>query len=458
MRARLQYDLGHFQAAVDNLEKGIKLAPDDADDVLQVGGVKPGTRAEEQNLCAWTQTELDNLSKQFPRDYRIPLYHGLYLSKLSFYRSEGGEALVPKAIEEFQKSLTLNPRAALAHFFIGRIHSSTAFWDPKSISSEEYKQAEWRKAIAEYTLAINLDRNFKDAIANRAGLSLELKQSQLAVRDFDRAIELDPKDAGLYHDRALARGDMGNQLAAISDFNDAIRLDTLSDLSLPNAYENRGDAHMKAGDYKEAVADFTQLIKLRLDVEGFLIPLARWRSLYPEYASVSDDVLIKKIRDMFFPKYDEKDFAKHIKENDHFFDFLLTEAYERRTDAYLKDFQFRKAVADYDRAVAATDNDGRFIERWRSVGLAAKEEQFVDIKSMTFGANPSIWIKTAKPKGYELESMDFDCTNRRIRSLSVVTYDDDGNVVKSANGYGTFQSVIPSTIGESLLTGVCRAE
>ena len=126
-RARLEYDLGRFQAAVDDLEKGIRLSPDSVNDVVKVGSVKPGTRAEEENLCAWTQTELDGLSKRFPSDYRIPIYRGLYLSKLSFYRTEGGDALVPKAIEEFQKALALNPKSSLAHYFIGQIHSSGAY-------------------------------------------------------------------------------------------------------------------------------------------------------------------------------------------------------------------------------------------------------------------------------------------------------------------------------------------
>ncbi len=458
MRARLEYDLGRFQAAVDDIEKGIRLSPSDADDVLKVGAVKPGTRAEENNLCAWTQTELDNLSKRFPNDYRITLYRGLYLSKLSFYTTQGGAALVPKAIAEYQKALSLNPRSALAHYFIGRLYSSSTFWNPKAITSEDVKAAGLRRANAEYTLAINLDPKLKDAYANRAGHYLELKQSVLAIRDFDRAIELDPNDAGLYHDRALAKGDMGNPLAAIYDFDEAFRRDTLSDLGLLNAYENRGDAHMKAGQYKEAAADFTQLIKLRLDAEVFLMPLSRLRALYPEYAKVTDDVFLKRFRDLFFPKYDEKDFAKHITENGPFSEFLLTEGYERRTDAYLKDYRFRKAVADYQRAVAATDNDGKFIERWRSLGRVGKQEQFLDMQSVTFGTNPSLWIKTTKPKGYELESLDFDCTNRKLRTLAVVTYDDDGKVVQSSDGNRVFQTIIPDTVGESLLTGACRIE
>jgi tetratricopeptide (TPR) repeat protein len=456
--ARLEYDLGRLPAAVDDLEKGLRRSPEDASDVVKVGGVKPGTRAQEANACAWTQTELDTFSQRFPKDYRIPLYRGLYLSALSFYRTEGGDALVPKAVEEFQKAMALNPKTALAHYFLARLYASTSFWDPKAISSDKVKEAGLRQAIAEYTQAINLDTNLKEAAAGRAEQYLELKQYQLALRDYDRAIELDPKDAGLYHDRALAKDELGNPYAAIADFDQAIRLDTLSDLGLPNAYENRGDAHMKVGDYQAATEDYTQLIKLRLDTEAFLIPLNRWRAFYPEYTTVSDDGFLKKIRDMFFPKYDEKEFAKHITENDHFADFMLPEAYEKRTDAYLKNARFRKAVADYHRAVAGTDNDGQFIERWRSLGTAGKEEQFLDMKSATFGANPTLWVKTKKTKGYDLESLEFDCANRKIRSLAAVTYDDDGNVLTSSDGNHVFDSVIPDSIGEHLLTGACRNE
>jgi tetratricopeptide (TPR) repeat protein len=235
-------------------------------------------------------------------------------------------------------------------------------------------------------------------------------------------------------------------------------LDTLSDLGLPNAYENRGDTYMKVGDFKAAAADFTQLIKLRLDTAAFLIPLKRWRALYPEYVGATDDVFLKKLHDMFFPKYDENEFAKHIKENEHFSDFLLPQAYEKRTDAYLKDLRFRKALADYHRAVSGTDNDGRFIERWRSLSIAGKEEQFLDMKSMTFGMNPSLWIKTSKAKGDEVQSLEFDCTNRSIRTLSFITYDENGKVISSSDGDRVFRRVIPDTVGEQLLTGACRTD
>ena len=458
IRARLQYDLGHFPAAVDDLERGIRSSPEDADDVVKVGTVKPGTRAPEEDLCNWTLTELDSLATRFPKDYRVAIYRGLYLSKLTFYRTEGGDALVPKAVAEFQTALALNPKSALPHYFLGRLYSSISFWDPKAAGSDKVKESGLRQAIGEYTLAIKLDPKFKDALANRAGHYLELKQYELAIRDFDRAIELAPKDAGLYHDRALAYDELGKSFAAISDFDEAIRLDTLSDLGLPNAYENRGDTRMKVGNYKGAQEDFTQLIKLRLDTEAYLITLSRWRALYPEYNAVADDVYLKKIHDMFFPTYDGREFAKHIKENEHFADFLLPEAYEKRTDAYLKDFRFRKAVADYHRAVAATDDNGRFIERWRSLGMARKEEQFLDMKSITFGTNPSLWIKTRKTKGYELQSLDFDCNNRRIRTLSLLTYDEDGKVISSSDGDRVFQPIIPDSIGEQLLTGACRTD
>src|ERR1700680_2546864 len=104
MRARLEYDLGRFLAAVDDLEKGIRLSPDAAESVVKAGTVKPGTRTLDGDWCNWTQTELDTFSQQFPRDYRIPLYRGLYLSQLSFYRTANGDGLSAKEIEEFQRS------------------------------------------------------------------------------------------------------------------------------------------------------------------------------------------------------------------------------------------------------------------------------------------------------------------------------------------------------------------
>jgi hypothetical protein len=56
-----------------------------------------------------------------------------------------------------------------------------------------------------------------------------------------------------------------------------------------------------------------------------------------------------------------------------------------------------------------------------------------------------------------LESLDFDCANRKLRALTFVTYDEDGTVVQSKDGSRIFQSVIPDTVGESLLSGLCQA-
>jgi hypothetical protein len=107
---------------------------------------------------------------------------------------------------------------------------------------------------------------------------------------------------------------------------------------------------------------------------------------------------------------------------------------------------------------AGTNNDGKFIERWRSLGIGGKQEEFIDMNSITFGNYPGLWVKTTKTKGYELTSFEFDCTNRKLRPLTVMTYDDQGKVTSSSDGYQAFTPVIPDTIGEHLLNGACRTK
>jgi tetratricopeptide (TPR) repeat protein len=84
---------------------------------------------------------------------------------------------------------------------------------------------------------------------------LDLKQSTLAIKDFDRVIALDPTGTTAYSDRGIANSDLGRYYDAVSDFGEAIRLKKDGDSYLPNLYENRGDAYVKLANYHDAIED-----------------------------------------------------------------------------------------------------------------------------------------------------------------------------------------------------------
>jgi tetratricopeptide (TPR) repeat protein len=79
-----------------------------------------------------------------------------------------------------------------------------------------------------------------------------------ALKDFARAVDLDPREAATYECRGLAHDDKGNQDRAIADFTQAIALAPADG----RTYNYRGNAYHRKGDYDRAVTDYTEALRL----------------------------------------------------------------------------------------------------------------------------------------------------------------------------------------------------
>ena len=82
-----------------------------------------------------------------------------------------------------------------------------------------------------------------------------------AIADFDRAIELNPKDDAPYYNRAQAKRLKKDTAGAIADYTRAIELGSTN----PAAYNNRGNARSENNDRDGAIADYTRAIELKPD-------------------------------------------------------------------------------------------------------------------------------------------------------------------------------------------------
>ena len=82
-----------------------------------------------------------------------------------------------------------------------------------------------------------------------------------AIADFDRAIEVDPKDDAPYFNRAQAKWQKKDVPGAIADYTRAIELGSQN----PAAYNNRGNARSDNNDRDGAIADYTRAIELKPD-------------------------------------------------------------------------------------------------------------------------------------------------------------------------------------------------
>jgi serine/threonine protein kinase/tetratricopeptide (TPR) repeat protein len=126
--------------------------------------------------------------------------------------------------------------------------------------AQMYRRAKkWDLAVADYTRAVEL--NPKDSNTwNERGIAYfdGFGNAEAAIRDYSEAIELAPRVADYWSNRGTARNRLGHWAEAVADFGKAIELD-------PNKvrpWSGRGYSHLQLGRYDRAVADYTQAIKL----------------------------------------------------------------------------------------------------------------------------------------------------------------------------------------------------
>jgi tetratricopeptide (TPR) repeat protein len=112
-------------------------------------------------------------------------------------------------------------------------------------------------AIEACTSIIFLDPANDGAFVNRGIAYRRIGDIRLAIRDYDRAIELNPKAADAFNNRGNAYRALNQFEKAVQDYDEAIRLNP----GYAHAYNNRGVIFLESGQPNLAVADFSQAIE-----------------------------------------------------------------------------------------------------------------------------------------------------------------------------------------------------
>ena len=130
------------------------------------------------------------------------------------------------------------------------------------------EQHRFDEAIKELNRAIQLDPNYAKAYVTRAHTYSGKKQYNLAIADGNKAIELDPDLAEAYVVVGLAYYYDGQYDLAITNYNKAIELDTSQGEAV---YLGRALVYEKQGKKAEAKAEWEKLITVTNDpklIEG----------------------------------------------------------------------------------------------------------------------------------------------------------------------------------------------
>lgn len=126
-----------------------------------------------------------------------------------------------------------------------------------------YRLGDNDTALADLNRAIELAPDYSEAYIIRGvvyGRGLELRD--LAFADFETALEIDPYDERTYRYRGLVYYDFDNSDDALANLNRSIELDP----NYVEAHTDRGRVHLYlTEDYEKAVADFLQALELSPD-------------------------------------------------------------------------------------------------------------------------------------------------------------------------------------------------
>jgi tetratricopeptide (TPR) repeat protein len=119
-----------------------------------------------------------------------------------------------------------------------------------------YDLGELDKAIGDYDRAIELDPKNSSALA-RKGFALSLQgKHQEAFTNYKRAIAIDPANAGFYGDGAKTLLQSGDPQQALEYCNQAIAHNP----QFTDAYRTRGCVFMRLDDFESAAKDFSEVL------------------------------------------------------------------------------------------------------------------------------------------------------------------------------------------------------
>lgn len=131
---------------------------------------------------------------------------------------------------------------------------------------QDYDEKKWDRVI-ELGEHILMENQINDIVRektahayyhHRGAAYLEQGDYNLALKDFDRAIQLDPKNSLAYVYRARAHEKLEQYDAALADFNRAIELDSQSE----DVHVYRGVFYLNQGNYILAIQDLDTAIQI----------------------------------------------------------------------------------------------------------------------------------------------------------------------------------------------------
>lgn len=130
--------------------------------------------------------------------------------------------------------------------------------------SAKYNLKDFNGAIKDLNKAIELQKDNSEAYYVRANCYGELGEISKATNDFKTVLEINPDYKDVFVNRAYyIKTPNGDYEGAISDYNKFIELNTAGNNAF--AFNNRGFAKYKLGQYRDALTDIDKSLQIAPD-------------------------------------------------------------------------------------------------------------------------------------------------------------------------------------------------
>jgi len=305
----------------------------------------------------------DNVLEQFPDNAWIG-----YMNRATYYFNKRD---YPTAIADYTKAININPNRKL--FFYNR-----------GLAHEQLNQNQ--KALDDYSKAIQLDPSYQEAISSRANIYKKINP-ELAMQEFENALELDGDDYKAYINRGSYYRDKKDYDKALEDFNKAAEV-----CNCYEAYFNRAGVYQILNNNEKAIADFNKSMEIKPnDMSTYVNRGNIYRTTQQNDLALKDynkALDIKKNYDNYYNR--GLLYMQWGKLNEAITDYTKalelepnrSEAYTNRGNVYLSAKQPQLALADYNKAI---ELDPRYDNAYGNRGAVHFQQKNYDAALQDFG-------------------------------------------------------------------------
>ncbi len=360
-RALIKYNLKDYRGSIEDCSKAINIRPNSSNYFVSRGKARERLFDYKGAMNDYNEAKLIN-----PSNPDVYLSRGLlFLNKKNF----------DDGIKDFNKLIEIDPFNSFGYLYKGLGKELKGLYKDAltdfnkailldSISNKTTKYLDYYAELGIFMQMLEklnpesfaLNKLNPETYARRGRDYFDMKEYKSAIKDFDRAIEIDSEFSYAYFNRGLAKISSSDLQGALKDYSTVIRLDHDNAI----AYYCRATLKDSLCDYNGAIDDYNQVARINPNnVFNYFNRAITWQHLHQFRKAINDYSKAISLNPEFAIAYHNRSIArKEI--ND-----LQGAENDFKTEAKLQELHNdpnHKNIIDSTRLARLTDFKGDFEE------------------------------------------------------------------------------------------------